>query len=224
MKLTVFNGSGRGAKSNTTLLMTHFMRGFESIPGNQAHMLYLNPKMDSQPVDAFLASDVVMLAFPLYVDAMPGMVKHFIESLRPYCGREGNPILGYVVHSGFPEALHGRYVERYLEKLTRRLGCKYAGCIVRGGTEGIQIMPEKMMHSLYLIMEELGQSLGQKGVMDAQLLLKAAGRERYPSGSGFFIKLLGMLGLINSYWDGSLKKNNVFKQRYAHPYAKDRAD
>ena len=44
--------------------------------------------------------------------------------------REGNPPVGFVVQSGFPEGLHSRYVERYLEKLAARLGSPYLGTIV----------------------------------------------------------------------------------------------
>jgi hypothetical protein len=32
-------------------------------------------------------SDAVVLAFSFYCDAMPGLVKAFIESLEPYCRR-----------------------------------------------------------------------------------------------------------------------------------------
>jgi len=55
---------------------------------------------------------------------MPGIVKVFIESLEPLCSREGNPDVGFIVQSGFPEAIHSRYVEKYLEKPSLRLGCR----------------------------------------------------------------------------------------------------
>ena len=219
MKLTVFNGSGRGVKSNTTLLMKPFMQGFESVSGGDVHMSYLSPHPEKQPVQEFTKADFVVLAFPLYVDSMPGMVKDFIEQLQPHCGREGNPTLGFVIHCGFPEALHLRYLERYLEKLARRLGCPYAGCVVRGGTEGIQIMPEKMTRSLFIQMYNLGASLATQGVMEPALIKKAAGRERYPAGTGIILAVLSKMGVINGYWDESLKKNNVFSDRYARPYA-----
>jgi len=37
----------------------------------------------------------------------------------------GNPPLGFIVQSDFPEGLHWRYVERYLEKLAARSGSPY---------------------------------------------------------------------------------------------------
>ncbi|MBI9050321.1 MAG: NAD(P)H-dependent oxidoreductase [Anaerolineaceae bacterium] len=220
MKLTIYSGSGRGAKSNTALLMKYFISGFETVIGNKAELIYLSSKMDAvQSVDSFLSSDAVMIAFPLYIDAMPGMVKAFIESLRPYCGRKGNPKMAYCVHSGFPEPLHSRYVERYLEKLSARLGCEYAGTIVRGGTEGIQIMSEKMTRKLFATMEKLGENFGQKGVLDVELLDILAGSERYPAITGLVLPIMTKLGMTTGYWDQELKKNNAFDKRNAKPYA-----
>ena len=69
----------------------------------------------------FGAADAVLLGMPLYTDAMPGLVMAFIEALAPRVGAV-NPPLGFLVQSGFPEALHSRPLERYLEKLARRLG------------------------------------------------------------------------------------------------------
>ena len=89
-------------------------------------------------VQAFAGAECVLLGFPLYTDAMPGMVKHFIEALEPLAGRKDNPSLGFLVQSGFPEGLHSRYVERYLEKLAERLGCPYLGTIVKGNGEGVR--------------------------------------------------------------------------------------
>jgi multimeric flavodoxin WrbA len=220
MKLTVFNGSSRGNKSNTTKMLTPFIHGFESMDGNIAEMIYLSGKLDAkQPVEKFLQSDIVLLAFPLYVDSMPGMVKMFIESLAPYCGRDKNPTMAYFIHCGFPEPLHCRYVERYLEKLTIRLGCDYAGSMVRGGTEGVRLMSEKMNRSLFSQMRQLGADLGSTGRFQTELLNNLAGRECYPAITGFVLPIMTKLGLTTGYWDQELKKHNAYKQHDAKPYA-----
>jgi len=79
-------------------------------------------KSTDEFVQAFAEAECAWLGFPLYTDAMPGIVKHFIDALEPLAGRKNNPPLGFLVQSGFPEGLHSRYVERYLEKLAARLG------------------------------------------------------------------------------------------------------
>jgi hypothetical protein len=67
-------------------------------------------------VQAFTEAETVLIAHPLYTDAMPVIVKDFIEQLKPFVGRESNPTLGFILQSGFVEAAHSRYVVRYWQK------------------------------------------------------------------------------------------------------------
>jgi hypothetical protein len=86
--------------------------------------------------DIFLRTEYVLLAFPLYTDAMSGGVKRFIELLRPISqhSRKAHPKLLFLVQSGFPEAIHSRAIEKYLQKLAHRLNCDYVGTIIRGAS------------------------------------------------------------------------------------------
>ena len=137
MKLTVFNGSPRGKTGNTKLYLAEFLEGFAETEGNSHEVAYLNRVKDQDAlVEMFTEAEAVLLGFPLYTDAMPGLVKTFIESLAPLVGRQGNPPIGFVIQCGFPGAAHLRPLERYLEKLASRLGCRYLGTIVKGGGEG----------------------------------------------------------------------------------------
>jgi hypothetical protein len=219
MKLTVVNGSPRGQKSNTSRLMTPFMKGYDSVSGNASQMFYLNHKLNEEKLaDIWHGSDIILLAFPLYVDAMPGQVKAFIESLQGFQGSDHAPALAFLVHSGFPEALHSRYVERYLVKLTRRLGCDYAGTIVKGGSEGMQLMPDKSIQPLLSKMEMLGASLGSNKVLDEKMLAEIAGMERIPGFMGLIFPLLAKMGVFNGMWNTQLKANQAYQDRYARPY------
>ena len=132
MKLTVYNGSPRAKGSNTKVLLEHFINGFVTTEGNTYELVYLvRVKESDNFVKLFQEAEQVLLAFPLYWDAMPAIVKVFIESLEPLCGREGNPDIGFMVQGGFPEAIHSHYVERYLEKLAGRLGWRYKGPVIK---------------------------------------------------------------------------------------------
>ena len=221
MELTVFNGSPRGKRSNTKILLEHFINGFMTTDGNTYELAYLNRVKDSDKfIKSFQEAEQVLLVFPLYTDAMPAMVKTFIESLEPFCRGEGNPAIGFIVHSGFPEATQSRYVERYLEKLTRRLGCKYTGTVIKGGTEGIQVQPPSMTRKLFKSFYELGKTFGKTGAFDKQIVLKLAKPERLTKFQLWAFRLLSKIGLTNSYWDSQLKKNNAYEKRFAKPYAK----
>ena len=221
MELTVFNGSPRGKRSNTKILLEHFINGFMTTDGNTYELAYLNRVKDSDKfIKSFQEAEQVLLVFPLYTDAMPAMVKTFIESLEPFCRGEGNPAIGFIVHSGFPEATQSRYVERYLEKLTRRLGCKYTGTVIKGGTEGIQVQPPSMTRKLFKSFYELGKTFGKTGAFDKQIVLKLAKPERLTKFQLWAFRLLSKIGLTNFYWDSQLKKNNAYEKRFAKPYAK----
>jgi multimeric flavodoxin WrbA len=220
MRLTVLNGSPRGKTSNSRALLDHFLEGLLETDGNTCEVLYLN-RVNSQDefVQAYTEAEAVLMAFPLYTDAMPAMVKTFIESLAPLRGQPGNPPMGFIIHSGFNEPAHSRYLERYLEKLTRRLGSRYLGTIVRGGSEGIQLMPPMMTRKLFRTMRELGQVFGQTGTLDQSLVRSLAKHERFSWRGRLLLNVMVRLGITDSYWNGQLKKNVAFERRFARPYA-----
>lgn len=220
MKLTVFNGSPRGKKSNSSLLLEKFLQGFNSIDGNSHELFYLiRIKKMEQHTQAFADAEHVIFAFPLYTDIMPGLVKTFIETLEPLCGREDNPSIGFIIHSGFPEALHLRCLERYLKKLTARLGCEYTGTIIKGGTEGIRFSSVENTKPLFESFHQLGKTFGDTGIFDEAILKELAKPERFPWWVGLIINPLARTPIMNKGWDHTLKQNNAYKRRFARPFA-----
>ena len=222
MKLTIFNGSPKGKKSNTEILMNHFIRGFTAAGENQANIAYLvHMKKIDEHVNMFAEAQQVILAFPLYTDAMPGIVKHFIEQLEPLCGKKNNFDMGFLVQSGFPEAHHSRFVEKYLEKLTVRLGGNYLGTVIKGGVEGIQIKPPSMTKKLFNAFYRLGYHFGKTGTFHREIMQSLAKPEHLHVFARFLYKLLALTGLTNFYWNSQLKKNRAYDQRFNKPYLKD---
>jgi NAD(P)H-dependent FMN reductase len=217
VKLTVFNGSPRGKSGNTAVFLKHLTDGFASSGEHTYETFYLRRvKETAQFVQAFGEAEAVLLAFPLYTDAMPGMVKAFIEALAPFRGRENNPAIGFLVQSGFPEATHSRYVERYLEKLASRLGCRYMGTVVKGNGEGARWLPEG--HKLFLSLQEIGRALAEQGAFDEELLRGLAKPERFPTFLAPVFKVLLKTKLSTGGWDNQLKNNKAYEQRFARPY------
>ncbi len=220
MRLTVFNGSPRGKTSNSTAILEHFLAGFSETEGNTHELVYLNRvKSQDEFVKAFAEAERVLLVFPLYTDAMPAMVKTFIESLAPLRSREGNPSIGFIVHSGFTEAVHSRYVERYLEKLSRRLGSACTGTIVRGGSEGIQVMPPMMTRGLFKSFHKLGAIYGKTGELDRGIARSLAKGERHTWLAKLLLYVMTAFGMTDSYWNGQLRKNRAYERRFDRPYA-----
>jgi len=222
VKLTVFVGSPRGKKSNTNYLLQHFLKGFEATSGNSFEMFYLNHLKDMDRfVQAFADAQTVLLAHPLYTDAMPGMVKGFIEELEPLCGPEGNPAFGFIVQSGFGEAEHSRHVARYHEKLSRRLGCRYLGTVIKANCEPVQVYT-KMFKNVFEEFHQLGQHFGETGQFEQTLVHKMGQPERFSAPMRLFWRSMWKLqnSMGKSYWDEKLKANGAYEERFARPYTK----
>ncbi len=219
MKLTIFNGSPRGKNSNTTILLKYFTDGFTLGNENEFEISNLVRINDTAAnVEKFRQAENIILAFPLYTDAMPGIVKHFIENLTPLKGAPNNQKIGFIVQSGFPEPAHSRFVERYLEKLASRLGCDYLGTIVKGGVEGIKVMPAHMTKKLFTNFFEMGKYFAENKNFSEEILKKLAPRERMSKTRIAGFRVMQKTGLANFYWNGQLKKNNAWEKRFDKPY------
>jgi hypothetical protein len=215
-RLTLFNGSPRGRRGNTPILLDQLAKGFGGAT-EMHHLVRINET--DKFVRAFAEAECALIGFPLYTDAMPGVTKHFIEALEPLVGRADNPPLGFLVQSGFPEGLHSRYVERYLEKLAARLGSPYLGTIVRGNGEGVRVMPPEANRGLFENLQTLGAGLAREGLLEPQILAHIAVPERYPFYLWPVFQVFLRLPLAHAYFDDMLKKNGVYERRFAGPFA-----
>jgi hypothetical protein len=218
--LLLLNGSPRGASSNSMKMMSRVAEGWARGGAGTVEVLHLaRPSDFRRAVAAYPGVDTVLLGMPLYADAMPSLVKGYIEELAPRVGLPGNPRMAFLVQSGFSEAMHSRGVERYFEKLARRLGSPYAGTIVHGGGEQLRSMPEQASGKLWERLAVLGESLARDGRFDPALLPQVAGIERFnaPTAAALRVALRWPLPLV--MWDAEMRKNGAYATRNARPYA-----
>jgi len=221
MKLIVYNGSPRKEKSSTKILLDHFLAGFVSVEGNSFETFYLRSVNNrDQQVKMFKEANHVLIGFPLYADFMPSFVKEFFESLEPICGKLHNLSLGFFVQSGFPEANHSRPVERYLEKLARRLGGKYIGTIIRGNANRIDEHPRYRNKPVFKYLFNLGLHFGQTGEFDPYYLFRLAKPEKIRGLVLFITRLMIQTRLATRNWDKKLRANGAFEKRFDTPFSK----
>ncbi len=226
MQLLICNGSPRGKGGNTALLLKHFTDGFAAYPENTFEVAYLQRVNEHASIaKKARAAGAVIIAFPLYADSMPAIVKDFIETLgstqpkgRASKKQREFPPIGFIVQSGFPEAIHSRYVERYLEKLARRLNGRYIGTIIKGGVEGIQEKPDFLNKRLFMAFRSLGRHFGVTKEFHPIIVKKLAPMERFSPVGRFFIRLLIHTGLADSGWIKPLKQNGAYERRFDKPY------
>jgi multimeric flavodoxin WrbA len=220
MQLAIFNGSPRKAKSNSTLLINHFLNGYNGLDDHHTPLHYLATTSETEKhTEAFKTADSVIVIFPLYTDAMPGQVKLFFENITQI-NSKGKKV-GFIVQSGFPEAYHSIFVKRYLDKLASKLEWSYLGTIIKGGVEGIQIMPPSMTRKLYTHFYNLGKYFAETGIFNQQIVQKLGNPYRMNLMRRTFYSLMLKTGLPDYYWNKNLKENGAFDKRFDKPYAPD---
>ena len=218
MKLVIFNGSPRQKKSNSKILIEHFLNGYNNICSESIPIHYLaNRKQKEKEKDLFQKADTVLIIFPLYTDCMPGIVKEFFENVLELKNKTSKK-MGFIVQSGFPEAVHSITVERYLKKFTERLNCEYLGTIIKGGVEGIQIMPPWMTKKLFKRFEYLGEYFAKNGKFSAEIKEKLSKPFRMSFVRRMVFAFLCKTGLNNFYWNKNLKRNNAYMKRFDKPF------
>ena len=215
MRLLFINASPRGKKSNTGILMQHFIRGFLETPDNTCEVEYLVKYKNNLKAltEKFSAWDNVIIGFPLYVDAMPGIVKAFMEALAPLKGRKDLPVLGFMIQCGFPETAHLRFVARYCEKFSRRIGCRFLGCILKGGCEGLDVQPTFLTEKYFSLFGMLGVDFGKTGKINEDILTKLARPEHLSAEN-----MAMVVPFINqALWDAQMEKNGILNLSFDRP-------
>lgn len=219
-KVIVYNGSPRGKKGNSLILIQQLIEGMKSEGVTEDTFeirdLILQKNHDSWAAD-FENHTRHIFVFPLYVHSMPGIVMKFLEKLTPL--QEKDTIqMSFFVQSGFMESYQSTYLLPYLAQLPKRLNAVYGGTIIKGGIEGIQMRPENSLDKLYNQIKDLGASYINKGVFDYNVA-EAFKKPYKLSGTWKWIyKPLKWTGITNFYWNMQLKKNDAMKKSFDQPY------
>jgi len=82
--LVLLNGSPRGERSNSMKMLARVAEGWQHGGGQKPEVLHLAHRTGfDRAVKAFAEADTLVLGMPLYTDAMPALVKSYIEALQP---------------------------------------------------------------------------------------------------------------------------------------------
>ena len=138
MHLVIISGAARPrARSNTAKIIAAFQAGYEE-GGNTTEVWYLSDHSQwAGAAQAFERSDNLLIALPLYVENIPGILLEFLSGLRPKT--VPGTRLAFLLQGGFPEASQSRCCEAYLETLPALLGCEYAGTLIKGDLFGLSL-------------------------------------------------------------------------------------
>jgi multimeric flavodoxin WrbA len=103
------------------------------------HTSLYSPERMQALQNAVDAADLVMLAFPLYVDSLPAPVMGALQQIaeRRHIQGETRPRFAALANCGFPEADHNRTALAICEMFARQAGFDWAGALALGAGEGL---------------------------------------------------------------------------------------
>jgi multimeric flavodoxin WrbA len=219
-KAVLLVGSPRTRKSSSQALGGYL---FDRLAAGQVQTetfyihtsLYSHERMDAL-MEAVDGADLVMLAFPLYVDSLPAPVMAAFERIAARrLGKSGNrPRFAAIANCGFPEAAHNRTALAICEAFARQAGFDWAGALALGAGEGLvhgaplaeaggPAIPIKNALNLAAAALLRGEAIPQSAV---DLLAK-------PIIPGWMYRLMGVYG-----WKQQAKQYGVQKVMQRKPY------
>ena len=216
MHLVVISGAARPrAKSNTAKIITAFRKGYEE-GGNTTEVWYLSDHSQwAGAAQAFERGDNLLVALPLYVENIPGILLEFLSGLKPKTMPGAK--LAFLLQGGFPEASQSRCCEAYLETLPAQLGCEYAGTLLKGDLFGLSLTDEKSREKMLAPFTEMGRYYAKKGYFDKPAVDKFAAPEYMPQGQ---IRMYNLVFKhISRFFMGGIAKKLGCKEKLdAQPY------
>ena len=217
MHLVILSGAARPqSRSNTAKIIAAFQMGYEE-NRNTTEVWYLaDRKQWPDAAAAFAAHDNILIALPLYVENIPGILLEFLSGLKPKM-TPGTRI-AFLLQGGFPETSQSRCCEKYLKTLPAQLGCEYAGTLIKGDMFGIGLMDEKNRQKLLSGFAEMGRLYARNGRFDEETVDRFAAPE-YMSKKQ--IRMYNMFGrYISRFFMGLIGKKLGCRERLdARPYA-----
>ncbi|MCR5094870.1 MAG: hypothetical protein K6B72_12960 [Lachnospiraceae bacterium] len=127
---------------------------------------------------AYYKNSNILIALPLYVECIPGLLMEFLETLQP---KNDGTRIAFILQSGFAEGVQLRCGEAYLEKLAGYLGCEYAGTLVKGDNFSIRFFEGDMRDRVTGPYLEMGREYAANAGFDTEKCKAFTGAEILPA-------------------------------------------
>ena len=212
-------GSPRTRKSTSHSLGSYLFEHLEA-QSIQTETIYIHTTLRSKEkmqalFEAVDQADLVLLAFPLYVDSLPAPVIDTLERIAAHRhGQTNRQMFAAIANCGFPEAHHNNSALAICATFARQSGFEWAGSLSLGAGEGLvhgaalnemDGRAEALKQALNLAAEALagGQAIPEK----AQSFLNK------PFIPSWLYRLMGSFG-----WDQQAKQWGVAGKLKKQPY------
>lgn len=143
-KATLLIGSSRGLSSTSSVLGNYILKKLEK-KSIKTEVLHIHSQLKSQNMINKLLNkientDIIILAFPLYVDTLPApLIRTFELIAENIDGKKQKRTqkLMAIVNCGFPEASHNKYALAICKQFALETGMQWIGGLSLGGGEAI---------------------------------------------------------------------------------------
>lgn len=189
MYLVIINGSPRVKKySNTDKIIASFAKGFCE-KGNTYELYSISDRSEWENArNAFENNTEILIAIPLYVENVPGILLEFLETLNRK--KEAGTKISFILQSGFAEGCQLRCGEEFLEKLPEFLGCTYGGTLVKGDNFSIRIMEGENQAKVLAPYEKMGRLFAEKTEFFNEEAKSFTGPEVFPKGIQILLQIM----------------------------------
>ena len=188
MHALIINGSPRVKKlSNTDKILGKFTEGLSEAGGTFEQYEVSDRSQWDTIREAFGKNDNILIALPLYVECIPGLLLEFLATLTP---RQGDAKMSFILQSGFAEGVQLRCGEAYLEKLTARFGCSYGGTLVKGDNFSIRFFEGEQRDKVTGPYKAMGGIYGRDEGFMSEECRKFTGPEIFPAPVRLLVGLL----------------------------------
>lgn len=179
MHVLIINGSPRvKAYSNTDKILAKFTEGLtENGTTFEQHEVSDRKQWDAAR-EAFDNNENILIALPLYVECIPGLLMEFLETLTP---KKPGSRMAFILQSGFAEGIQLRCGEAYLQRLAERLGCAYAGTLVKGDNFSIRFFEDAQRDKITTPYADMGREFAVNGDFLSENCRKFTGPEIFPT-------------------------------------------
>ncbi len=188
MHVLIINGSPRVKQySNTDKILEKFTKGMCE-NGDTFELFEVSDRNQWDDMrQAFNVNKNILIALPLYVECIPGLLIEFLETVSP---KNDGSKMAFILQSGFAEGIQLRCGEAYLEILAGKLGCEYKGTLVKGDNFSIRFFEGKQRDRSTDPYTEMGREFSANGDFYSEKCKKFTGPEIFPAPVRFIVGLV----------------------------------
>ena len=178
MHVLIINGSPRVKKySNTNYILVKFTEGLRENGASFEQYEISDRGSWDQIRQAFDRNTVILIALPLYVECIPGLLMEFLETLTP---KSDGSKMAFLLQGGFMEGVQLRCGEAYLKILAGKLGCAYMGTLVKGDNFCIRFFEGEWRDKVTGPYADMGREYAVNGDFNSKACKKFTGHEKFP--------------------------------------------